>query len=107
IRLDTSSLSWSGLVPESKLISTTVIVKAGDKSFNALVKPRLVDGKPAPPRVVNWVVPRNVSSIVANITCRLAARSTVSWSRNGQNLAAGEENAGDLFIELIDADCRK
>lgn len=106
IRLDTSSLSWSSLVPESKLVSATVTVKAGDKSFNALVKPRLVDGKPLPPREVNWVVPRNVSSIVANVTFRLADGSTVAWSDNGRNLAEGQENAGDLPIELVDKDWR-
>jgi len=107
IHLDTTSLSWAGLVPESKFVSATVSVKAGDKSFNALVRPRFVDGKPAPPQVVNWVVPRDLSSIVANVTCRLTDGSTVSWSGNGRNLAAGQENAGDLFIELVDAECRR
>jgi hypothetical protein len=107
IRLDTSSLSWSGLVPDPKLVSATVTVKAADKSFNALVKPRLVDGKSAPPAEVNWVVPRNVSSIIANITCRLVDGSTVPWSGNGRNLASGQENAADLFIELVDVECRK
>lgn len=107
VRLDTSSLSWSGLVPDSKLVSATVSLKAGDKSFNALVKPRLLDSKLAPAAPVNWIVPRTVSSIVATVTFRLADGSTVTWSGNGRNLASGQENAGDLFIELVDADWRK
>jgi hypothetical protein len=107
IRLDTTSLSWSGLLPESKLVSATVSLRAGDKSFNALVKPRLIDNKLAPPAPANWVVPRNVPSVTATITFRLADGSTVSWSGNGRNLASGLENAGDLFIELVDSDWRK
>ena len=103
IRLDTTSLSWAGLVPDSKLVSATVSLKAGDKSFTALVKPRLLDSKLAPPAPINWIVPRNVSSIVATVTFRLSDGSTVSWSENGRNLASGQENASDLFIELIDA----
>jgi hypothetical protein len=103
IRLDTTSLSWAGLVPDSKLVSATISLKAGDKSFNALVKPRLLDSKLAPPAPINWIVPRNVSSIVATVTFRLSDGSTVSWSENGRNLATGQENASDLYIELIDA----
>lgn len=104
IRLDTTSLSWSGLVPDSKLISATVSLKAGEKSFNALVKPRLLDNKLAPPPPINWIVPRNAGSIVATVTFRLSDGSTVSWSGNGRNLAASQENAADLFIELVDTD---
>jgi hypothetical protein len=107
VRLDTTSLSWSGLVPDSKLVSATVSLRAGDKSFNALVKPRLIDSKLALPAPVNWIVPRTVSSVTANITFRLSDGSTVSWPGNGRNLASGQENAGDLFIELVDADWRK
>lgn len=107
IRLDTSSLSWAGLAPDSKLVSATVSLKAGDKSFNALVKPRLLDDKLAPPQTVNWIVPRNVGSIVATVTFRLSDGSTVSWSGNGRNLAASQETAGDLFIELIDEDWKR
>jgi hypothetical protein len=94
-------------VPDSKLVSATVSIRAGDRSFNALVKPRLLDSKLAPPAPVNWIVPRTVSSIVANITFRLTDGSTVSWSANERNLASGQEKAGDLFIELVDADWRK
>lgn len=107
IRLDTTSLSWSGLVPDSKLVSANVTLKAGDKSFNALVKPRLIDGKLAPPATVNWIVPRTAPTVAATITFRLNDGSTVSWAGNGRNLASGQENAGDLFIELVDADWRK
>ena len=107
IRLDTSSLSWQGLVPDSQLVSATVSVKAGDQSFTALLKPRLEDTKRLPPAPVNLVVPRKVSSVVATGTFRLADGSTVSWSGNGRNLTSGQEQAGDLFIELVDADWRK
>lgn len=107
IRLDTTSLSWSGLTPDSKLVSATVSLKAGEKSFNALVKPRLLDDKLAPPQAVNWIVPRNVGSIVATVTFRLSDGSTVSWSGNGRNLAAGFEDAPEVPIELIDADWKR
>lgn len=107
IRLDTSSLSFAGLVPDSKLVSATVSLKAGDRSFTTLIKPRLLDNKLAPPAPINWIVPRNVSSIVANVTFRLSDGSTVSWSENGRNLASGQENAADQFIELIDANWKQ
>lgn len=103
IRLDTGSLSWSGLAADSKLVSANVSLKAGDKSFNALIKPRLLDNKLVPPAPINWIVPRNVGSVTATVTFRLSDGSTVSWSGNGQNLASGQESAGDLFVELIDA----
>jgi hypothetical protein len=107
VRLDTSSLSWSGLAADSNLVSATVSLKAGDKSFNSLIKPRLLDSKIAPPAAVNWIVPRIISSIVATVTFRLADGSTVLWSGNGRNLASGQEDAGDVFIELVDADWHK
>ncbi|HEX6975610.1 MAG TPA: hypothetical protein VF147_14495 [Vicinamibacterales bacterium] len=107
IRLDTTSLSWAGLAPDSKLVSANVSLRAGDRSFNTLVKPRLADSKLVPPAPVNWIVPRDVSSIVATITFRLSDGSTVTWSDNGKNLASGQENAGDLYIELVDTDWRK
>ena len=107
VRLDTTSLSWTGLVPDSKLVSATVSLKAGDKSFNILVKPRLLDSKLVPPYPVNWIVPRNVNSIVATVTFRLSDGTTIAWTGNGKNLAAGQENAGDLFIELVDTDWKQ
>lgn len=104
IQLDTGSLTWAGLAPDSKLVSVNISLKAGDKSFNALVKPRLIDNKLAPPPPIHWVVPRTVSSIVATVTFRLSDGSTVSWSQNGRNLAAGQDDAGNATIELINAD---
>jgi len=106
VRLDTSSLSWAGLVPDSELVSATVSVKAGDKAFTALVKPRLVDANLAPPAPVNWVVPRS-GPVTATITFRLKDGRTINWAQNGRNLAAGQEAAGDLFLELLDADWRQ
>ncbi len=106
VRLDTSSLSWAGLVPESELVSATVAIKAGDKSFTTLVKPRLVDANLVPPASVNWVVPRS-GPVTATITFRLKDGRTISWAQNGKNLAADQESAGDLFLELIDADWRQ
>ncbi len=104
IRLDTSSLSWAGLSPDSKLISATVKLRAGDRSFTALVKPRLLDAKLAPPATVNWIVPRTAGPVTGTITFRLADGTTVNWAKNGDNLASGQEDAGDLFVELIDAE---
>ena len=103
VRVDSASLSWAGLVPDSELISATIAVRAGDKSFNTLLKPRLLDDKTAPPAAVNWVVPRNVP-VVATVTFRLKDGRTISWAQNGRNLAEGQESSGDLFLELIDAD---
>ncbi len=107
VRLDTSSLSWSGLTPESKLISATVKLRAGERSFSALVKPRLLDAKLAPPATVNWIIPRNAGPVVGTITFRMSDGTTVNWTRNGENLAADQDNAADLFIELIDAEWRR
>ena len=103
VRIDSSSLSWSGLVPESALVSATVAVRAGDKSFNSLIKPRLLDATMAPPATINWVVPRNVP-VIATVTFRMKDGRTINWSQNGKNLSDGQESSGDLFLELIDAD---
>ena len=107
LRLDTTSLSWAGLEPTSKLVSATVSVRAGDRSFNTLVKPRLLDSKLAPPAPVTWIMPRAVPSVTATITFRLSDGSTINWARNGQNLASGQENSTDLFVDLIDADWQR
>ena len=107
LRLDTTSLSWAGLEPTSKLVSAMVTLRAGDRSFNTLVKPRLLDAKLAPPAPVTWIMPRAASSVTATITFRLNDGSTINWARNGQNLAAGQENSTDLFLDLIDADWQK
>jgi hypothetical protein len=107
LRLDTTSLSWAGLVPASKLVSATVSVRAGDRSFNTLVKPRLQDAKLVPPAPVTWIMPRSAGPVTATITFRLSDGSTVSWSRNGENLVAGQENSTDLFLDLIDADWQR
>lgn len=107
VRLDTSSLSWSGLAPDSRLVSATVKLRAGERSFTALVKPRLFDAKLAPPATVNWIVPRTASPVVGTISFRLSDGTTVNWARNGQNLAADQEDAADLFIELIDAEWQR
>jgi hypothetical protein len=106
VRVDASSLSWSGLVPESELVSATVAVRAGDKSFNTLIKPRLLDAAMAPPAAVNWVVPRNVP-VIATVTFRLKDGRTINWSQNGRNLSEGQESSGNLFLELIDADWKR
>lgn len=106
VRLDTSSLSFAGLVPDSELVSATVSLKAGDKAFTTLVKPRLLDAKLAPPAMVNWVVPRG-GPVTATVTFRLKDGRTINWSQNGRNLAADAEAAGDLFLELLDADWRQ
>ena len=107
LRLDTTSLSWAGLEPTSKLVSATVSVRAGDRSFNTLVKPRLLDSKLAPPAPVTWIMPRAVPSVTATITFRMSDGSTINWARNGQNLASGQENSTDLFVDLIDADWQR
>jgi hypothetical protein len=107
LRLDATSLSWASLVPTSKLVSATVTVRAGDRSFNTLIKPRLLDAKLAPPAPVTWIMPRSVGSVTATITFRLSDGSTVNWSRNGENLVAGQENSTDLFLDLIDADWQR
>jgi hypothetical protein len=107
LRLDTTSLSWAGLEPTSKLVSATVSVRAGDRSFNTLVKPRLLDSKLAPPAPVTWIMPRAVPSVTATITFRLSDGSMINWARNGQNLASGQENSTDLFVDLIDADWQR
>jgi hypothetical protein len=104
LRLDATSLSWAGLAPPSKLVSAMVSLRAGDRSFTALVKPRLLDAKLAPPAPVTWIMPRTVPSVTATITFRLGDGSTINWSRNGQNLVSGQENSPDLFVDLIDAD---
>ena len=107
LRLDTTSLSWAGLEPTSKLVSMMVSVRAGDRSFNTLVKPRLLDSKLAPPAPVNWIMPRTATPVTATITFRLSDGTTINWSRNGQNLVAGQENSTDLFVDLIDADWQR
>lgn len=106
VRLDTTSLSWAGLVPDSELVSATISVKAGDRSFTTLVKPRLIDAKLVPPAPINWVVPRS-GPVTATITFRLKDGRTINWAQNGKNLAAGFESSGDLFLELLDADWRQ
>jgi hypothetical protein len=107
LRLDATSLSWAGLVPGSKLVSATVSVRAGDRSFNTLIKPRLLDAKLVPPAPVTWIMPRAVPSATAKITFRLSDGSTVSWTRNGENLVSGQEDSTDLFLDLIDADWQR
>jgi hypothetical protein len=107
LRLDATSLSWAGLDPSSKLVSAMVSVRAGDRSFNTLVKPRLLDAKLAPPAPVTWIMPRAATSVTATITFRLSDGTTINWSRNGQNLVAGQENSTDLFVDLIDADWQR
>ena len=107
LRVDTTSLSWAGSEPTSKLVSATVSVRAGDRSFNTLVKPRLLDSKLAPPAPVTWIMPRAVPSVTATITFRMSDGSTINWARNGQNLASGQENSTDLFVDLIDADWQR
>lgn len=107
LRLDTTSLSWASLEPTSKLVSAMVTLRAGDRSFNTLIKPRLLDAKFVPPAPVTWIMPRAVPSVTATIAFRLKDGSTINWSRNGQNLAAGQENSTDLFLDLIDADWQR
>jgi hypothetical protein len=84
-----------------------VSVRAGDRSFNTLVKPRLLDAKLAPPAPVSWIMPRAATSVTATIMFRLSDGTTINWSRNGQNLVAGQENSTDLFVDLIDADWQR
>ena len=69
--------------------------------------PRLLDSKLAPPAPVTWIMPRAVPSVTATITFRLSDGSTINWARNGQNLASGQENSTDLFVDLIDADWQR
>ncbi len=104
IHLDATSISWKGLAPDGKVVSANVTVRAGDRAFTTLLKPRMLDAQKVPPAPIAWVVPRSAESVVADVKFRLADGKTVAWPRNGENLAAEQVGSGDLFIELLDSD---
>ena len=106
VHVDGSLLSWQALEPESELLSVSVGLRSGSRSFSAQVRPRRVENQLLPPLATYWILERPSEAVVADIQFRLADGSTVPWPRNGEDLSAGQEGAADLFIELIDPDWR-
>jgi hypothetical protein len=104
VRVDGGLLEWQRLNQESDLVSVSVTLRSGTRSFSGRLRPKNVDGQWAPPEPVNWIVPRDSGPLTADIRFLRSGGTEVPWRNNNRDLAAGQEQAGDLFIDLMDSD---
>jgi hypothetical protein len=105
VRVDGSRLDWKGVEPTSDLMTVSVVLRSGERSFTGRLAPRNIDGRWAPPEPLVWIVPRGVP-VTADITFVRSDGTEVAWKRNRSNLAEGQEQSGELFVDLLN-DWRK
>jgi hypothetical protein len=105
VSVDGSMLDWKALSEDSDLAFVSVKLKAGSRSFANQLKPRIVDGQTLPPESLFWLVPRGVG-VSADIRFTRDDGSEIAWKHNGKNLATDHEEAGDLIVNLLNADWR-
>ena len=100
VRVDGSLLDWKGVNDGSDLLMVSVVLKSGNRSFSGDLRPRNIDGQWGPPEPLAWIVSRG-EPVTADIRFVRSDGTEVPWKRNGTNLAANQEQSGELPVRLL------
>lgn len=100
VRVDGSLLDWKGVNDGSDLLMVSVVLKSGSRSFSGDLRPRNTDGQWGPPEPLVWIVPRG-AAVTADIRFVRSDGTEVPWKRNGTDLAANQEQSGELPVRLL------
>lgn len=100
VRVAGLGLEWKGLAEGGDLLMVSVGLEAGNRSFTGVLTPQHVDGQLTPPAPLYWLVPRG-DAVKADIRFVRADGAEVPWKNNGANLAPGQEQSTELFINLL------